>query len=292
METLTAMSPPKDKTIRDVLFDAEQQLASQQDHPRLEAEVLLAHVLHRPRSYLHTWPQAIVSLDQAAHYERLVERRCDGEPLAYITGHREFWSLDFLVDHNVLIPRPETELLVELALQRIPRDAAWCIADLGTGSGALALTLVRERPRCHIIATDHSAEAISLARRNMARLGVHNVNFHQGGWLDPFSAHRFQLIVSNPPYVRDDDPHLRRGDVRFEPPEALRAGTEGLDAIHEITRLARDFLLPDGWLLLEHGFDQGSQVSELLASLGYYEVSVYRDLQGLERVCAARWPGA
>lgn len=192
------------------------------------------------------------------------------------------------VTPDTLIPRPETELLVELALECIPLEADWRIADLGTGSGAIALALARERPACHVIATDTSDAALQVAHSNTERLGISNIEFRHGPWLAPLAGERLSLIASNPPYVHPDDPHLTRGDLRFEPAAALGSAPDGLHDIREITREAHEHLLPGGWLLLEHGYDQGSAVRDILAAQGYGEVATRSDLGGHDRVSLGR----
>lgn len=191
-----------------------------------------------------------------ARFEALLARRQAGEPVAYLLGRQGFWSLELEVSPATLIPRPETELLVELALARLPAGQSLRVADLGTGSGAIALALARERPQAHVVATDASAEALTVARRNAARLGLGRVEFRDGDWLVPLAQERFDLIASNPPYIEQDDPHLAQGDLRFEPPAALASGADGLDAIRVIVRDAGRHLHPGGWLLLEHGWNQ------------------------------------
>ncbi len=276
-------------SLRQLLAAAVDQLRKAgNDDARLDAEVLLCHLLECNRAHLRAWPERELSPQQQADYRALVERRRRGEPIAYITGSREFWSLRLQVTPATLIPRPDTERLVELALERIPPDAAWQVADLGTGSGAIALAIARERPRCRVVATDASADALAVAAANGARLGLGNVVFRHGAWLAPLAGERCQLIVSNPPYIRSDDPHLAQGDLRFEPPTALSAGADGLDDIRLIAAGARHHLTPGGWLLLEHGCDQGAAVRALLQQNGYGDVLTYQDYAGLDRVSAGR----
>lgn len=257
---------------------------------RLDAEVLLAHALDKPRSHLRAWPERVLTAEQAARYEELVTRRAGGEPVAHILGRREFWSLDLDVTPATLIPRPETELLVELALARIPADAALAVADLGTGTGAIALAVARERPRCRVTATDRSAAALEVARRNAARLGIGGIDFRHGAWYAPLAGRRFDLILSNPPYVRTDDPHLAQGDVRFEPPGALVAGADGLDDLRVIVAGAPAHLHGGGWLLVEHGYDQDGAVAALFHAAGFADVGTVRDLNGQPRVTLGRRP--
>ena len=226
--------------------------------------------------------------DQQHRLKKLLAQRCQGEPIAYLTGTREFWSLEFNVSPATLIPRPETELLVEKALAFIPRDAEWTIADLGTGCGAIALALAKERPRCRLIATDISPAALEVARTNAAKFGLTNIEFREGSWFEPLNDMQLDMIVSNPPYVRANDPHLEQGDVRFEPEQALAAGPEGLDAIRQIALSAREHLNPAAWLLFEHGWDQAAAIGQLLHSLGYRNIVCYPDLGGRDRITACR----
>lgn len=278
------------ETVASLLRSAARRLeAAGSDSPRLEAQILLGHVLGRSRTWLHTWPETEPSPDQLATFETLVERRAAGEPVAYLTGRREFWSLELEVTPATLIPRPETELLVERALALIPPDADWTVADLGTGTGAIALAVAGERPACRIVATDRSAEALHVAASNAARLGLSNVAFCRAEWLASFAPGSFRLIMSNPPYIREGDPHLGRGDVRHEPRTALAAGADGLDDIRTIAAESRTALVPGGHLLMEHGYDQGAAVKNLLLELGFVEVLGYRDDQGHDRMTVGRW---
>ena len=221
-------------------------------------------------------------------FERLLARRAGGEPVAYLTGRREFWSLDLEVTPAVLVPRPETEHLVEAALELIPSTARIRLADLGTGCGAIALALARERPGCRIIATDASAAALALAASNAARLRIGNVEFRRGHWCTALGEERPALIVTNPPYVRAGDPHLQGDGVRYEPREALVAGGDGLDAIREIVSCAARHLAPEGRLLLEHGAAQSETVHRLLAEHHFNDIAHFRDYAGRDRVACAR----
>ena len=250
------------------------------------------HVTRLDRAGLVAHGNDELDAGQVLQLDALVRRRAAGEPVAYLTGHREFWSMDLQVTPDTLIPRPETELLVELALARIPPAADWSIADLGTGTGAVALAIARERPGCRVVATDVSAAALAVARENARILGVRQVAFREGNWLEALEAGQFSLIVSNPPYVRDGDPHLDCTDLRFEPHLALHAGRDGLDAIREIAGGAQECLRPGGWLLLEHGYDQSEAVSEILAGSGYSDCLSGRDLAGHFRVSGGRRPAA
>ncbi len=279
-------------TIGGLLKQAVQQLANLVDSdPRLEAEVLLAHVLNKPRTHLLAWPEKLLSTQQRRRFTELLQRRLKGEPLAYLTGCREFWSLPLRVTPDTLIPRPETELLVERALQLIPPEAAFDIVDLGTGSGAIAAAIASERPRCHILATDRSARALAVARENFRGLGLRNIRCAQGLWCDALPPQlRFELIVSNPPYVARDDPHLLRHGLDWEPAGALSAGPDGLDDLRQIIDHARRHLKPGGWLLLEHGLQQGGQVRALMRNAGYLDPATSPDLGGRDRVSQGRMP--
>ena len=249
---------------------------------RREAEWLLGHLLGWSLAQLIVRSETLLTTDQQQHYEMLLTRRAHGEPLAYLLGRWEFWSLDLVVTPAVLIPRPETELLVEAALTRIPQGVAWEIADLGTGSGAVALAIATERPTCQVTATDDCAQALAVASANVGRLGRTNVTPRVGSWCAPLLGKRFQVMVSNPPYLMTDDPHL--SDLRFEPALALVAGSDGLAALRVITREAYACLYPGGCLLLEHGYDQGEAVRQLLRASHYEAVETLRDLEGRERV--------
>ena len=233
-------------TLGDALVAAVAALTPTSPTPRLDAEVLLMHVLGLMRAELVTRAGQSLTAAQAQQLRALLERRQAGEPVAYLTGEREFWSLRLKVTPATLIPRPETELLVEQALARIPPDAHWNIADLGTGSGAIAIAIAHERPHCRVHACDHSATALDVARANAARLGTTNIEFSHGDWFAPLARRTLEMIVSNPPYVRADDPHLNEGDVRFEPRTALIGGPDGLDAIRLIAKQAFARLMPGG----------------------------------------------
>ena len=256
-----------------------------------EAELLLAHALGRSRIWLLAHGDDGIAPDATARFEALVERRVVGEPVAYLTGSRGFWTLDLAVTPATLVPRPETELLVELALARSPIDADARIADLGTGSGAIALAIAKERPRARVVATDASSDALDVARENAKRNGIGNVEFRHGDWFSPLNGEKFDLIASNPPYIAFGDPHLDEGDLRFEPPSALSSGEDGLDAIRVIVRDAPSHLRTSGWLLLEHGWEQGEAVRILLAEAGFGASETARDLEGRERVTLGRRSG-
>jgi release factor glutamine methyltransferase len=255
---------------------------------RIDAELLLAHALGAPRAKLYAWPELEPDAAARKRFERDVEARSNGEPIAYLTGHRAFWTLDLAVSSAVLIPRPETERLVELALERIAPDRDARIADLGTGSGAIALAIASERPRVRVLATDASPAALAVARANAERLALRNVAFAQGDWCDALGGERFDAIVSNPPYIAEGDPHLDAGDLPREPRSALASGVDGLDAIRRITGCAPSHLESGGWLLLEHGWDQASRVRALLEDADFVDVASVRDDASHERVTLGR----
>src|SRR5690606_24182778 len=256
--------------------------------PRLDAELLLAAALNKPRSYLRTWPEREPDADQLALFQASLQRRRQGEPVAYILGHQGFWSLDLEVAPHTLIPRPDTELLVETALDLLPATPLE-VLDLGTGTGAIALALASERPAWQVTGVDRVEEAVALAERNRQRLALGNAGFLLSHWFSALAGRRYGLILSNPPYIRADDRHLAQGDVRFEPSSALVSGSDGLDDIRAIIQAAPEHLLPGGWLLLEHGFDQAGDVRRLLGDAGFAEVHSRRDLAGLERISLGRF---
>jgi release factor glutamine methyltransferase len=255
---------------------------------RGEAELLLLYALDKPRSWLIAHDTDALDAVALRTYRAMLERRAVGEPVAYIVGHRGFWSFDLEVSQATLIPRPETELLVELALERLPVDAPVSVADLGTGSGAIALALAHERKRAHVVATDRSVDALTVAQRNARRLGV-RIECLRGDWLEPLAGRRFDMIVSNPPYIETGDAHLEQGDLRFEPPRALSSGADGLDAIRQIVEGVPGHLEPGGWLLMEHGWNQGDAVRRLLQAARFADVVTFRDLEGRDRVSGGRY---
>ena len=266
--------------------------AAQIDSPtaQLDAELLLAFVLEKPRSYLYTWPDKTVTEAQVAAFMTLLERRQRGEPVAYLLGRQGFWTLDLQVAKHTLIPRADTELLVESALQLADASSTLKVLDLGTGTGALALALASERPLWAVTGVDRIESAVALAQNNQRQLQLANVEFLSSHWFSPLTAQRYDLIVSNPPYIADNDPHLQQGDVRFEPLSALVSGPDGLDDIRLIIAQAPSYLTANGWLLLEHGFDQASAVRELLQQAGFIDVSSQRDLSGHQRISLGRLP--
>lgn len=255
----------------------------------IEARALLRHVLGCDDSYLVAHGDQALTDGQEQAFETLAARRGSGEPVAYLTGRREFYGLEFKVTPAVLIPRPETERLVELVLERVPAQSEARVLDLGTGSGCVAIAIAQQRPRVQIVAVDIASEAVALARENAARHGIRNLSIVGGDWFDPVSGQRFDVIAANPPYVAAGDPHLAAGDLQFEPQTALVAGPEGTECIAAIVAAARDHLNPGGWLLFEHGHDQGARSRALLAAAGFArEASTWRDFAGIERVSGAQ----
>ncbi|PAW00383.1 peptide chain release factor N(5)-glutamine methyltransferase [Vibrio coralliilyticus] len=254
------------------------------DSPSLDAAVLLCHTLNKPRSFLLTWPDKILDSEAILAFEANLQRRINGEPVAYITGEREFWSLPLKVAPSTLIPRPDTERLVEIALEKAVENQG-DILDLGTGTGAIALAIASELPNRQVWGIDLKQEAKQLAESNAEHLGIRNAQFLSGSWFEPIEAGtKFALIVSNPPYIEEHDPHLAQGDVRFEPLSALVAKDNGLADIKHISSQVLSFLQCDGWLMFEHGYDQGMAVREILGSLGYQNITTYKDYGENDRV--------
>jgi release factor glutamine methyltransferase len=262
---------------------------SNSESPRRDAEILLEHVTGKARTYLLAFGETQLTPEQEAQLAVLLARRKTGEPVAHLTGEREFWSLPLYVSAATLIPRPDTECLVEQALARLP-DGPCRILDLGTGTGAIALALASERPDCQVTAVDVMPDAVALAQRNLARLGFSNVQINQSSWFSALAQHAFEMIVSNPPYIDEHDPHLSQGDVRFEPLTALVAANDGLADIEHIITTAREHLVPGGWLLLEHGWTQGEAVRALFSAAGYASVETCRDYGGNERLTLGKKP--
>jgi len=283
------MNIETNKRIDAVLADAVAQLLEVSESARLDAEILLARTIDMPRSYLFAHPEDELDERSFEKFAGLLQRRAGGEPMAYIMGTKEFWSHELMVNAATLVPRPETELLVDLALREIPRKADWQILDLGTGSGALAIALASERMLCQVTATDVSAAALAVAEENARHLCLGNVTFLAGHWTEPVRNQRFKVIVSNPPYVRADDPALR--ELRHEPRSALVAGPDGLDAIRALAAECADILEPAGVLLLEHGAAQQAEVIAILEAAGWSGILGFNDYAGLPRVTVARRGG-
>ncbi len=276
------------RTVAELLSDARQQL-QHSPTPELDAELLLCHILDKTRTWLMAWNDQPVSLPDETAFTTLLNRRTHGEPIAHLTGQRDFWTLELEVTADTLIPRPDTELLVELALEHGQRGLN-TVADLGTGTGAIALALAAERPEWEVIAVERNPATLAVAQRNAKRNKLNKVKFFEGSWFDALPADtRCHIIVSNPPYIRDTDPHLKEGDVRFEPQQALASGKDGLDDIRHIIDGAPGYLENNGWLLLEHGYDQGDAVKALMDARGFSHTSTKQDLSGHDRVTLGQW---
>lgn len=271
-------------SIESALQEAASRLTSVSESALLEAEILLCLALNKSRSHLRAWPERTLSPEHAGAFWTLVQSRQQGTPIAYLTGQREFWSRDFYVTPDVLIPRPETELLIELSLALIPADRPVRLIDLGTGSGIIAVTLSAERPLADVYATDLSLPALDVAKRNADRHRTNNIRFFHSDWLADVPEASFHLIVSNPPYIAENDSHLEQGDLRFEPLSSLCSARQGLDDIGRIADQARGRLLPGGHLLIEHGYDQMQPVQSIFNEMGYDKVQTYPDLSGQARV--------
>lgn len=256
---------------------------------RLDLELLLAAALNKSTSYLHTWPEKLVDQQELTLFNKYLQKRLQGEPIAYILGEQGFWSLDLQVAKHTLIPRPDTELLVETCLNHTPKNKVFGILDLGTGTGAIALAIATERPLAQVVGVDFIEEAVHLAEKNRERVKLTNVEFIQSNWFSHLTAQQFNIIVSNPPYIASDDPHLVEGDVRFEPKTALISGKDGLDDIRKIIQQAPDHLLDSGWLFFEHGYQQAKAVQQLLAERGFINISTFYDLGDNERVTGGQW---
>lgn len=271
------------------------QLAAVSDSPRLDVELLLCALLQKNRTWLFTWPDKTLTSEQQKIFDQYFARRLNGEPIAHILGQREFWSLPLFCDNSTLIPRPDTELLVETCMAIFAEDEpqqARAILDLGTGTGAIALALASEKKHWQLTGVDQSVAAVALAEKNRAHLGFANVQLLHSDWFAHISADKkFDAIVSNPPYIDPQDPHLTQGDVRFEPRSALVADNCGLADIETILAQAPAFLESEGWVLLEHGYDQGEAVRELFARYGYTRIETRRDLGGNERVTFGQFAG-
>lgn len=251
---------------------------------RLDAELLLCHILEKERVYLYAHPEHLISLAQATQFQQLIQQRALGFPIAYLTGQREFWSLLLKVNQHTLIPRHETERLVELALELLPNEPHISVLDLGTGSGAIALALAKERPNWDVHGSEKSQEALNIAMDNAKNLGIKNISWHLSDWFTKLSPSYYHAIISNPPYIAPSDPHLTQGDLRFEPLHALASGQDGLADLQYIINQSPQYLRTQGLLLLEHGFDQKMAVSSILNRIGYKNIHCWQDMLGQDRV--------
>ena len=277
-------------SIQKALLDATARLSDLSDSARLDAELLLARAIDMPRSFLFAHPEDTLDDGALQRLEKTMLRRLAGEPMAYITGSREFWSMQLIVSPATLVPRPETELVVDIALRDIPRKAEWSILDLGTGSGAIALALARERQLCQVTGIDVSADALAVARQNANQLSIANVEFLEGDWTEPVTGQSFKVIAANPPYVASADASLE--SLQSEPLSALAAGDDGLDAIRVLARDCPSIIEDDGLLVLEHGATQKQPVAEVLLSYGWSHIQCYDDYSGLPRVSSAIFPSS
>lgn len=275
--------------IQTTLAMATKRLTETSDSASLDAEVLLCHVLDKPRSHLRAWPEKELNAQQQKQFLQLLRQRQQGHPIAYITGKKEFWSRDFKVSPDVLIPRPDTELLIELSLKQISDKPRARLIDLGTGSGAIAITLAAERPDITVIATDICNKALTIARQNASAHQIKNIQFIQSNWFDEITPSKFDLVISNPPYIAHTDPHLSQGDVRFEPDSALIAKGQGLEDIKNISHTARNYLKPSGTLLIEHGYNQQLAVQTIFDSFAYINIITHTDLSANPRVTTGQW---
>ncbi|MCK5870929.1 protein-(glutamine-N5) methyltransferase, release factor-specific [Methylococcaceae bacterium CS1] len=274
--------------IQSVLTSSASTLMGTSDSADLDVEVLLCHVLKKNRSYLRTWPERELNKTQLDQFNRLLEQRQQGQPIAYITGNREFWSRDFYVDSNVLIPRPDTETLIELCLELIQHKPNARLVDLGTGSGIIAITLAAEFPQLDVTAVDNSATALKIAQKNAQLNQTTDIHFLQSNWFDQLADESFDFIVSNPPYIAPDDPHLDQGDVYFEPESALIAEQQGLADIMHISKHSQHYLNKGGYLILEHGYNQKQSVHDILQQHQYQNIHCLHDLSGQPRISYAQ----
>lgn len=272
--------------IDNLLKTASESLKKTSESPLLDARVLLAHSLQKTCTWLVTWADKTLNESDITRFNALLKRRENGEPIAHITGTREFWSLNLNVSKDTLIPRPDTELMVQTLLQHYPQSAHIKLLDLGTGSGAIALALASERPNWQITATDKSTAALAIAKQNAQQLKLNHIHFVSGNWFAPLANQQFDIIASNPPYIPQSDPHLSQGDVRFEPISALASGADGLDDIRLICQQAAAHLNKNGMLIIEHGFDQKTEIRHIFQDSGYKNIQQYTDLSHNPRLCS------
>ena len=274
--------------IQQALQQASKDLSETSPSAMLDAQVLLTHVLQCNTAHLAAWPEKALSDDQHADYLQLVKQRRQGTPVAHLTGSREFWSLDFSVDNSTLIPRPETETLVEYLLDNFASRENLKLLDMGTGTGTIAISIAKEKPDWEIVASDISEQALKLARQNSSHHDTDNVSLIQSDWFENIGQKNFDIIISNPPYIASDDPHLTLGDVRFEPESALSSGATGMDDIEHICSHAKEYLLKNGWLIVEHGYNQKQQVADCFSRNGFTEITQQQDLSGHARMTTGK----
>jgi len=280
-------------TYRGLLDGATEQLYDSCETPRIDAEVLMQHVIERPLAWLIAYGDTIATSDHVTAFDKLINQRYAGQPVAYLTGKRDFWTLSLAVNENVLIPRPDTETLVEQALQRIPRGSSLDALDLGTGSGAIALAIAKERPKANVIAIDSQISALDVAKDNALRNEITNVQFLQSDWFTNIpKGKKFNIIASNPPYIEAADPHLERGDLRFEPEIALIADEHGISDLKRIIEQSVDYLHHKAWLIVEHGYNQADRVADLFKEHHYQNVELFHDLNNLPRCSAGQFEPA
>ncbi len=274
--------------IKQALQQASQNLAESSPSAKIDAQVLLAHTLQCNTAHLLAWPEKKLNEEQIANYQQLIQQRQQGLPVAYLTGLREFWSLNFSVNNSTLIPRPETETLIEFILEKFSGRESIKLLDMGTGTGAIAITIATEKPGWNIFASELSADALKLARHNSNSHQTNNISFVQSNWFTNIKHSDFDIIVSNPPYIANDDPHLLAGDVRFEPQSALSAGATGMDDIEHLCRHAKKHLKNNAWLIIEHGYNQKQLVANCFAKNGFTQIEQKQDLSGHIRMTAGK----
>ena len=274
--------------IQQALKQANQDLIGSSPSATIDAQVLLTHVLHCNTAHLLAWPKKELSSEQTARYQSLIKQRQTGKPVAHLTGQREFWSLDFFVDDSTLIPRPETETLVEFVLNKFTYKQSLKLIDMGTGTGAIAISIATEKPHWEITASDVSTEALNLARKNSKHHNLSNVTLIQSNWFENIKKTDFDIIISNPPYIAENDPHLQQGDVRFEPQHALTSGKVGMDDINHLCQHGKNYLTPDGWLIIEHGYNQHQLVFDCFAKNDFTQIEQSQDLSGHIRMTAGK----
>jgi release factor glutamine methyltransferase len=277
-------------TLSNTLKHAYQQLKTHSDSAKFDTELLLAKVLNKDRSYLYTWPENVLSMEQQQAFEQLIQARIQGQAVAYLVGEQAFWTLNLKVTSDTLIPRPETELLIETALEYYSTQARLSILDLGTGSGAIALALASEFPHSQVLAVDISPAALTVAQYNAQSHQLDNVKFLHSSWFSQIPAQKFDLIISNPPYIESDDPHLQQGDLRYEPQIALASGIDGYDAIQEIIQNSPSYLKPQAYLMLEHGYQQATTTQHYLSQKNFEDIQSRKDLAKHERITIGRLP--